>query len=74
MKKRITLMLFFAATFFSACSESEGFGSGDMRNKNPFRNHSNAIVLHWNATVFETLQDLLYLVSGFFSYVTRSNF
>ena len=53
-------MLFFAAIFFSACSEPDGFGSGDMRNKNPFRNHSNAIVLHWNATAFVTLQGPTY--------------
>ena len=56
MKKRISLMLLFAAIFFSACSEPEGLGSGDIRNKKPFRNHSNAIVLHWNTTVFETLR------------------
>lgn len=49
-------MLFFAATFFSACSESERFEPGNSPNKNPFRNHSNAIVLHWNTTAFETLQ------------------
>jgi len=58
MKKRISFLLFFAATFFSACSESDGFG--DMRNKNPFRNHSNALVLQWNATAFATLQGPTY--------------
>ena len=29
MKKRISLMLLFAAIFFSACSEPDGFGYGD---------------------------------------------
>ncbi len=54
-------MLFFAAFFFSACSESEGFGYGDNPGKKtPFRNHSNAIVLQWNTVTLETMQGPTY--------------
>lgn len=50
-------MLFFAAVFISACSESEGFGSGESPGKKmPFRNHSNAIILQWNTIALETMQ------------------
>ncbi|MBA4055831.1 MAG: phosphoesterase PA-phosphatase, partial [Marivirga sp.] len=57
MKKRMSLVLFFTAIFFSACSESEGLGYGESPgNKNPFRNHSNASVLQWNTIVYETMQ------------------
>ncbi len=50
-------MLMFAAILISACSESEGFGYGEgPGKKNPFRNHSNAIVLQWNTIALETMQ------------------
>lgn len=55
MKKRISILLVFAAIFFSACSESEGLGEFPVK-KDPFRNHSNAVVLKWNAIAFETMQ------------------
>jgi len=56
MKKRITLLLVFAAILLAACSESEGFGYGESGKKNPFRNHSNDIVLHWNTVTLQTMQ------------------
>jgi hypothetical protein len=51
MKKRMSLMLIFTAIFFSACSES-----GELPGKDPFPDHSNAIVLRWNTVAFETMQ------------------
>jgi hypothetical protein len=61
MKKFMYVMLFFAAVFFSACSESEGFGYRDNPGKKtPFRNHSNAIVLQWNTVTLETMQGPTY--------------
>src|SRR5688500_8032311 len=61
MKKRITLVLLFAAVLFSSCSESEGFGYGESPGKKkPFRNYSNAIVLQWNTITLETMQGPTY--------------
>ena len=54
MKKRISLIFFFATVFFSACSESEG--NEIPGNKVPFKNHSNAIVIQWNTIALETMQ------------------
>jgi hypothetical protein len=57
MKKRMSLMLMFAAIFFSASSESEGLGYGESPGKKriPFRNYSNAIILQWNTITMETM-------------------
>lgn len=57
----MSVMLFFTAVFFSACSESEGFGYGEYPGKKmPFRNHSNASILQWNTVTLETMQGLTY--------------
>jgi hypothetical protein len=61
MKKRITLVLLFAAVLFSACSESEGSGYGENPGKKkPFRNYSNAVVLQWNTITLATMQGPTY--------------
>lgn len=59
MKKRISLLLIISAIFFSACSDSEGFGEVPGK-KTPFRNYSNAVVLQWNSIVFETMRGATY--------------
>lgn len=61
MKKRISVLLFFAALIFSACSESEGFGYGESPGKKtPFRNHSNAILIQWHTVAFDAMQTPAY--------------
>lgn len=61
MKKRISLVLLFTAIFFSACSESDGFGHEDSPGKKvPFKNYSNAIIIQWNTIAFETMQTPAY--------------
>jgi hypothetical protein len=56
MKKRVTLLLVFVATFFSACSESDE----NPGKKTPFKEHSNAIILQWNTTAFNVMQGPAY--------------
>jgi hypothetical protein len=56
MKKRVTLLLIFAVTFFSACSESDE----NPGKKTPFKEHSNAIILQWNTTAFSVMQEPSY--------------
>jgi hypothetical protein len=61
MKKLICLVLVFTAVFFSACSESEGFGHGDSPNKKvPFRNYSNAAIIQWHNVALQTMQQPAY--------------
>src|SRR5574339_51846 len=56
MKKSMFLVLVFAALFYSACSESDGFANGTFPGKkNPFGNYSNAVVLQWNTIAYETM-------------------
>ncbi len=56
MKKLMCLVLVFTAVFFSACSESDGFGQGDSPEKVPFRDYSNAIIIQWHNIALETMQ------------------
>lgn len=52
----MSLTLFFVAVFFSACSESEGFGYGEPAGKKvPFKDYSNSIILQWNTIALETM-------------------
>lgn len=56
MKKLLLFVLVTTATMFSACSE-EGVANGEVPAKQvPFRNHSNAIIIHWNEVALETMK------------------
>ena len=56
MKKLVSFMLVVSAVFFSACSD-EGAANGEPPGKKvPFKNHSNAIIIHWNSVALETMQ------------------
>jgi hypothetical protein len=57
MKKRMCLVLLFAASFLFTRPQSEVFGYGKFPGKkNPLRNHSNAVVLRWNLVAEQTMQ------------------
>jgi hypothetical protein len=61
MKKIIALMLVFTAVFFTACSESEAYRYGELPGrKMPFRNHTNAVILHWNKVAQEVMSGPAY--------------
>ena len=59
MQKQISLLLFLLAVILPGCSESSGFGNPDesVLEKKPahFRNHTNAVILKWNAVAQETM-------------------
>lgn len=59
MQQKFLGLLFFVVLVLPGCSESSGFGNpGETSFKNRpayFKNHSNAIVLSWNATAQNTM-------------------
>jgi hypothetical protein len=61
MKKRMSLMLAFAASLFFVCSGPGVLGSGELPGeKTPLRDHSNAAILRWNTITLETMQGPTY--------------
>lgn len=56
MKKLVLFVLIVSAVLFPACSDEGGANGESPGKKVPFRNHSNAIIIHWNSLALETMQ------------------